>query len=306
MAEKTLQDRRDEAKAILEKMDEILNLSEEKKTKILENYDKWEEIRSFYDDVFSELKDIIEDKDSWIETTYQKAQDALNRIDSLEVEINKKKENLETLETQAKTLWETNQKLNKELEEMLWKASDKVLSRAFDEQEQALKLWSRGWLWIFWLLVLVIVWMIWYTVFKNITETNVLIIRFFLITPILIVALLSFREYSKEKTKADKYAFKKVKASALESYIELLLSRFNNKELIIKLPDWEEKTSSIDNEKAEEKILYFALDTIRWIYAEPIFSDKILELDLKTKIKEYEMEMKLSDSEGKAKSSLKD
>jgi hypothetical protein len=40
MAEKSLQQRREEAEAILEKMKENLVLSEEKKTKILENYDK--------------------------------------------------------------------------------------------------------------------------------------------------------------------------------------------------------------------------------------------------------------------------
>jgi hypothetical protein len=40
------------------------------------------------------------------------------------------------------------------------------------------------------------------------------------------------------------------------------------------------------------------------IYSEPIFSDKILELDLKAKIKEYEMEIKIADKEIKNKSNV--
>ena len=303
MSEKTLWQRREDAKNILEKMDNILNLSEEKKEKILENYDKWEKISNFYDNVFSELKDIIEDEESWLDKTYEKAQDALNRIDELEVEVNNRRGKTEELEEQAKDIWKTNKVLQWELEKMLWIASDKVLSRSFEEQERKLNIWAWWWLSVFWLLVIIILWIIFYSIIINTIEQDTLIIRFFIITPIFIVALLSFREYSKEKNKADKYAFKKVKASALESYLELLISRFStNKESVNHEPSWESYLVDVTDNKSKEKILQFVLDTMNKIYSEPIFSDKILELDLKAKIKEYEMEIKIADKEIKNKS----
>lgn len=294
MAEKTLQERREEATAILEKMDEILNLSEEKKTKILENYDKWEKIRSFYDDVFSELKDIIEDEDSWLEKTHEKAQDALNRIDSLEEEINKKKESLENLETKAKNLWDTNKKLNDELEKMLWVASDKVLSCAFDEQEKKYEKISYIWLWITGILFLIVLWIIAYSIFIFQWNIELLLLKIFITSPIFIASIITFREYLKENKKSDKYGFKKTKASAFESYIELLLSKF----LFDEQYDGTDFINVTDKE-SKKKILAFVLDTMKYIYAEPIYSDKIIELDLKAKIKEYEMNMKISDQEVK-------
>jgi len=305
MSEKTLWQRREDAKNILEKMDNILNLSEEKKEKILENYDKWEKISNFYDNVFSELKDIIEDEESWLDKTYEKAQDALNRIDELEVEVNNRRGKTEELEEQANDIWKTNKVLQWELEKMLWIASDKVLSRSFEEQEKKLKQWSWWWLAVFWVLIIIITWIILYSIITNTLEQDTLIIRFFIITPLFIVALLSFREYSKEKNKADKYSFKKVKASALESYLELLISRFSTStKKMFHEPSWESYLGDITDDKSKEKILQFVLDTMNKIYSEPIFSDKILELDLKAKIKEYEMEIKIADKEIKNKSNV--
>lgn len=277
MAERTLQQRKDDAEKIIAELQWILDFWKLKKDEIEKWFDKWQEINDFYDNTFVQLKMLIDDEDNWLDATRFKALDLLGRLDEIEKQVQEKKDIAEKNEIKISEILEVNKKLKTDLENMLWIATDKTLSNSFDNRYNQLTSEKGFWKWAS---------IIGFSIFSVITIatlftfkgdlTTFLIEKVGMLVPLALVSYLFYYEYKRIDKKAEDYAFKRTIASTLNAYTEILESKI------------------IDDEKNAEfkpKILSFLLSSMENVYKEPS-NERTAELELKTKILEQEFSLR--------------
>lgn len=275
------------------KLEEINSLQEQATQTMNKFNEITSQIQNFYDNTFSPIKEVVDNPENWLEKTFENAQDSLNDIVSMQEEIVKYKWEIETTKKFLDELSETNKILKSDLEEMLGTATDKSLSKSFDEEIKNLESERKVWKYSFLGLLLVFLWISIYTVITFEWSINdYLVKKISLWISIAIVDFVIYREYAKYNRKIDLYSFKKTIASTLNTYQDLLKSKFTV------IGEWEEELKRW--RAIEDKILDFVLETMKSIYREPQ-SDKSSELELKAKIQAYELSFKNTNSEKKTK-----
>ena len=284
MAEKTLQQRKEDAEKIITELQWFLDFWKSKKDEIEKWFNQGQEITDFYDNTFVELKKLLEDEDNWLDATRFKALDLLGRLDEIEKLVEEKKSSAEKNETKINEILEVNKKLKTDLESMLWIATDKTLSNSFDNRYKQLTAEKGFWKWasIIGFVIFTIITVATLFTFQG-DLTVFLIEKVGILIPLAIISYLFYYEYKRIDKKAEDYAFKRTIASTLNAYTEILESKI------------------IDDEKNSEfktKILSFLLSSMENVYKEPA-NEKTAELEFRTKFMEQEFSLKNTEKDGK-------